>query len=38
LDYLAAHSWTVDRLYEKLMRWTPLCAPGSANSSMAGGC
>jgi hypothetical protein len=38
LDYLAAHSWTVDQLYEELMRWTPPCAPASANTSMAGGC
>jgi hypothetical protein len=38
LDYLATHSWTVDQLYEELMRWTPPCAPASTNASMAGRC
>ena len=38
LDYLAAHSWTVDQLYEELMRWTPPCAPASTEASMAGRC
>ena len=38
LDYLAAHSWTVDQLYEELMRWTPPCAPASTAASMTGRC
>ena len=38
LDYLAAHSRMVDQLYEELMRWTPPCAPTSADTSMAGRC
>jgi hypothetical protein len=38
LDYLAAHSPMVDRLYEELMRWTPPCAPASTDASMAGRC
>jgi hypothetical protein len=38
LDHLATHSWTVDQLYEELMRWTPPCAPAASESSMAGRC
>ena len=38
LDYPAAHSWTVDQLYEELMRWTPPCAPASTAASMTGRC
>ena len=38
LDYLSAHSWTVDQLYEELMRWKQPCAPASTDASMAGRC
>ena len=39
LDYLAAHSRTVDRLYEELMRWTPpACSSASAAGPRVGGC
>jgi hypothetical protein len=39
LDYLAAHSRTVDRLYEELMRWTPpACSSASAAGPTVGGC
>ena len=39
LDYLAAHSRTVDRLYEELMRWTPpACSSASAAGPSVGGC
>jgi hypothetical protein len=39
LDYLAAHSRTVDHLYEELMRWTPpACSSGSAAGPRVGGC
>jgi hypothetical protein len=38
LDYLAAHSWTVDQLYEELMRGAPPCAPASTDASVAGRC
>ena len=37
-EYLAAHSRTVDQLYEELMRWTSPCAPASTDASMAGRC
>ena len=39
LDYLAAHSRTVDDLYEELMRWTPpACSSASAAGPRVGGC
>lgn len=39
LDYLAAHSQTVDRIYEELMRWSPpLCSLASAVAPRVGGC
>ena len=39
LDYLAAHSQTVDRIYEELMRWSaPQCSSPSAVASGVGGC
>ena len=39
LDYLAAHSRTVDHLYEELMRWTPpACSSASAAGPRVGGC
>jgi hypothetical protein len=39
LDYLAAHSRTVDHLYEELMRWTPpACSSASAAAPRVSGC
>jgi hypothetical protein len=38
LDSLATHSWTVDQLYEELMRWKSPCSPASTDASMAGRC
>jgi hypothetical protein len=38
LDYLTAHSWTVDQLYGELMRWAPPCSPASTDASVAGRC
>ena len=38
LDYLAAHTRTVDQLYEELMRWMAPCPPASTDASMAGRC
>ena len=39
LDYLAAHSRTVDHLYEELMQWTPsACSSASAAGPRMGGC
>ena len=39
LDYLAARTRTVDRLYEELMRWTPpACSSASAAGPRVGGC
>src|SRR5690242_8925451 len=33
-DYLAAHSRTLDKLYEELMRWTSPCSAASTDASM----
>jgi hypothetical protein len=38
LDYLAAHTRTVDQLYEEPMRWMAPCSPASSDASTAGRC